>query len=123
MLQENLLNLIREKCAAHWELNLFPDHIIINLPADETDFRSACQQVKLEITACVKAYFPERDLYVLFEIRSGAWNSSFKIGKTVCELETQQPLSEKDEQYKAIERTNKGAGEAREKWDKLKNKQ
>jgi hypothetical protein len=122
MLQENLLKLIREKFATHWELELFRDHIIINLPDKETDFRSACQHVKREVTACVKAHFPERDQDVLFEVRSGAWNSSFKLGKTIPELETEGPLSEKDEQYQAIERTKKAAEEAGEKWERLKSK-
>jgi len=122
MLQEDLLKLIRENCAAHWEFDLFRDHIIINLPGKEADFRSSCQQVKREITACVKAHFPERDQDVIFEVRNGAWNSSFKLGKTIPELETEKPLSEKDEQYQAITRNTKAAGEAREKWDQLKNK-
>jgi hypothetical protein len=122
MLQENLLNLIREKCASHWELNVFQDHIIVNLPDTEADFRSAGQQVKREITACVTEHFPERDEDILFEIRSGAWNSSFKLGKTVPVLKTEGPLSEKDEQYESMARAKKPVEEAREKWDKLKNK-
>jgi hypothetical protein len=111
MLRENLLKLIREKCAAHWELNLFRDHIIINLPDKEVDFRSACQQVKREITVCIKVHFPERDQDVLFEVRSGAWNSSFKLGKTILALETEGPLGEKTNStvYRAHQ---KAAGEA-----------
>jgi len=91
MLQEDLLNLIREQCASHCVLELFRDHIIINLPGDEADFRSAYQKIKREISNCVKVHFPERDKDFLFEVRSGAWNSSFKLGKNIPERETEKP--------------------------------
>jgi hypothetical protein len=64
ILQENLLNIIREKCSSGWELNVFEDHIIVN------------------IIRCVKQHFPDRDFDILFEVRNGSWNCSFKIGKT-----------------------------------------
>jgi hypothetical protein len=82
ILQANLLNIIREKCSSGWELNVFQDHIIINLPDMKKDFRSAYSKVKKEITACVLEHFPERDTDVLFEVRNGSWNCSFKLGKT-----------------------------------------
>jgi hypothetical protein len=84
ILHESLLNIIHEKCSSHWELNIFKDHIIINLPDTEEDFRSAYRKVKREITACVKQHFPERNTEILFEVRNGSWNSSFKLGKTVA---------------------------------------
>ena len=82
--QEHLLNIIREKCSSHWELNVFKDHIIINLPNMEEDFRSAYLKVKREITTCAKQHFPERNTEILFEVRNGSWNSSFKLGKTIA---------------------------------------
>jgi len=82
--QENLLNIIREKCSSHWELNVFKDHIIINLPDLEEDFRSVYLKVKREITACIQQHFPERNTEILFEVRNGSWNCSFKLGKTVA---------------------------------------
>jgi len=83
ILPEELLNIIREKCSSHWELEVYKDHIIINLPDMEEDFRSAYLKVKREITACVKQHFPERSTELLFEVRNGSWNSSFKLGKTI----------------------------------------
>jgi len=70
--QENLLNIIREKCSSSWELNVFKDHIIINLPDIEEDFRSAYLKVKREITECVKQHFPERNTEILFQVRNGS---------------------------------------------------
>jgi hypothetical protein len=82
ILQENLLNIIREKCSSGWELNVFEDHIIVNIMAKDSDFRSTYAIVKQEITRCVKQHFPDRDFDILFEVRNGSWNCSFKIGKT-----------------------------------------
>ena len=84
ILQEDLLNIIREKCSSGWELNVFGDHIIINLRDKEDDFRSAYSKVKQEITICVKQHFPERNADILFEVRNGSWNCSFKLGKTAA---------------------------------------
>jgi hypothetical protein len=81
---EDLLNVVREKCSSHWGLEVYKDHIIINLPDMEEDFRSAYLEVKREITACVKQHFPERNTEILFKVRNGSWNSSFKLGKTVA---------------------------------------
>ena len=82
ILQENLLSIIGEKCSSGWDLNIFEDHIIINVKNGEADFRSAYSKIKQEITLCVKEHFPERDADILFEVRNGSWNCSFKIGKT-----------------------------------------
>jgi hypothetical protein len=79
ILQEHLLNLISNQCSSHWELTVFQDHIIINLPRCEEDFRSAYSKVKQEITSCVLHYFPERNADLLFEVRVGSWNCSFKL--------------------------------------------
>jgi hypothetical protein len=81
ILPENLLTIIREKCSPGWELNVFQDHIIINLPDIEIDFRSAYSKIKKEIAACVLQHFPERNADILFEVRNGSWNCSFKLGK------------------------------------------
>ena len=72
---ENLLSIIREKCSSGWELNVFQDHIIVNLPDEEEDFRSAYSKVKREITACIQQHFPERNADVLFEVRNDSWKS------------------------------------------------
>jgi hypothetical protein len=82
ILQEKLLNIIREKCSSDWDLNVFGEHIIVNIMAKDGDFRSTYGLVKQEITQCVKKHFPERDADILFEVRNGSWNCSFKIGKT-----------------------------------------
>lgn len=83
VLSENLIISISEKCSSSWKLEAFKDHIIINLPDDTgEDFRSVYNKVKREITACVGLYFPDRRSDALFEVRSGSWNCSFKIGKT-----------------------------------------
>jgi hypothetical protein len=86
ILQEHLLNLIRDQCSSLWELTVFQDHIIINLPNNEEDFRSSYNKVKKEITVCVQQYLPERNADLLFEVRIGSWNCSFKLGKTVENL-------------------------------------
>jgi hypothetical protein len=65
------------------ELTVFKDHIIINLPNKEEDYRSAYSKVKKEVTGCVQQHFPERNTELLFEVRSGSWNCSFKLGKTI----------------------------------------
>ena len=82
IVQENILNLIRDNCSAYWELNVFKDHIIINLPETNEDYRLAYTKAKQEITACVKLHFPERDTELLFEVRNGSWNCSFKLMNT-----------------------------------------
>ncbi|WP_295797848.1 hypothetical protein [Mucilaginibacter sp.] len=82
--QENLLSIIREKCSSGWQLDVFRDHIIINLPDNEKDFRLAYSKAKEQITACIQQHFPERNEDVLFEVRNGSWNCSFKLGKTVA---------------------------------------
>jgi len=58
------------------------NHIIINIPDKEDDFRFAFNKAKHEITECVKQHFPERNSDVLFEVRSASWNCSFKLRKT-----------------------------------------
>ncbi|MDB5023616.1 MAG: hypothetical protein JWP78_1371 [Mucilaginibacter sp.] len=80
-LQENILKLIGEQCSPRWELEEYRGHIIINLPDTEEDYRAICQQVKKEITKCVQQHFPERDTELLFEVRNGSWNFSFKLRK------------------------------------------
>jgi hypothetical protein len=86
ILQENLLNIIREECSSGWELNVFGDHIIVNLRDKVDDFRSAYATIKKEIIACIQQHFPERDSDVLFEVRNSSWNCSFKLGKTITHL-------------------------------------
>ena len=86
ILQEDLLNIIREKCSSGWDLNVFGEHIIVNVPEKQDNFRSAYAMVKQEITQCVKEHFPERSADILFEVRNGSWNCSFKIGKTINEI-------------------------------------
>ena len=83
--QDNLLNIIREKCSSGWGLDVFEDHIIVNITGKEKDFRPTYAAVKQEITRCVKTHFPERSADILFEVRNGSWNCSFKIGKTTNE--------------------------------------
>ncbi|MCO5946781.1 hypothetical protein [Mucilaginibacter flavidus] len=85
ILLENLLNIIREKCSSGWELHVFGDHIIVNVMDKENNFRSAYVTIKQDITLCVKEHFPERSTNILFEVRNGSWNCSFKIGKTMNE--------------------------------------
>jgi len=85
VLQVNILSIIREKCSPAWGLNVFGDHIIVNIMEKEDDFRPAYARVKKEITQCMKAHFPERNADILFEVRNGSWNCSFKIGKTLIE--------------------------------------
>jgi len=86
ILQEKMLNTIREKCSSAWDLDIFVDHIIVNIIAKDDNFRTAFAIVKQEITRCVKEHFPERSTDILFEVRNGSWNCSFKIGKTINEL-------------------------------------
>jgi hypothetical protein len=112
IIQQNLLKLICEKCPSHWEVNVFQDHILINLPDTEKDFKSAYRKVKKEIIACVQEHLPAREHEALFEVRNGSWNCSFKLGKTLPELKTEGSLSEKDEQYKAIASAKKSIEEA-----------
>lgn len=86
VLQENILDTIREKCSSGWNLDVFEDHIIVNIIEKEDNFRPAFAVIKQEITRCVKEHFPERMTDILFEVRNGSWNCSFKIGKTINEL-------------------------------------
>lgn len=79
---ENILNIIHERCSPAWQLELLSDQVIINLPELKEDFRSAFNKAKQEIQACVKQYIPERDNDILFEIRTGSWNGSFKLKGT-----------------------------------------
>jgi hypothetical protein len=81
ILPENLLELISEHCSSHWELKVYKDHLIINLPDTQEDYRSVYLQVKKEIAGCVQQHFPERATELRFEVRNGSWNASFKIGK------------------------------------------
>jgi len=115
ILQKNLLKLIAEKCSSHWQVNVFHDHIVIKLPDTEKDFKPAYREVKKEITACVHEHLPERNIDVLFEVRNGSWNCSFKLGKTLTELKTDGTLSEKDEPYEAMAHAKKPIEEARNK--------
>ena len=85
IIQDNLLNIIREKCSSGWKLDVFEDHIIVNITVTEKDFRPIYATVKQEITRCIKTHFPERSADILFEVRNGSWNCSFKIGKTLQE--------------------------------------
>lgn len=62
ILQDNLLNIIREKCSSGWSLDVFEDHIIVNITGTEKDFRPTYAAVKQEITRCIKTHFPERVL-------------------------------------------------------------
>jgi len=77
--------MIREKCSSGWDLDVFGEHIIINIPENQDNFRSSYAMVKQEITRCVKDHFPERSADILFEVRNGSWNCRFKIGKTINE--------------------------------------
>jgi energy-coupling factor transporter transmembrane protein EcfT len=83
ILQEKILKFIREKYSSHWELEEYKDHIIINLPDTGKDYRSAYQQVKKEITRSVQQHFSERNTELIFEVRSGSWNFSFRLAKTL----------------------------------------
>jgi hypothetical protein len=83
MFQEAIISLIREKCPSDWETVLFKGHILVHLPEMEGDFLPRYRKVKKEITACVTEHLPVLEEEVLFEIRSGAWNCSFKLGKTL----------------------------------------
>jgi hypothetical protein len=82
ILHENILKLIREQCPAHWELEVFRDHIIVNLPDTLQDHHAVYRQAKKEITQCVNRHFPERAMELLFEVRNGSWNGGFKLPKT-----------------------------------------
>ena len=83
VLQENILKLLKEKFPPHWDPGIFKDHIIINLPETPEDYRTIYYQVKQEVSVCVRERFPERADDLLFEVRNGSWNSSFKLGKTM----------------------------------------
>lgn len=78
-----LITLIGELWSSDWERVLFKGHILVHLPEMEGDFLSLYRKVKKEITNYVKAHFHILVEEVLFEIRSGAWNCSFKLDKTL----------------------------------------
>jgi hypothetical protein len=83
ILQEKILKFIREKYSSHWELEEYKDHIIINQPDTGKDYRSVYQQVKKEVTRSVQQHFSERNAELIFEVRSGSWNFSFRLAKTL----------------------------------------
>ena len=83
MFQEIIVSLIREKCPSDWDLVFFKGHIQVHLPEMEGDFLPRYRKVKKEITGCVTEHFPVLEEELLFEVRSGAWNCSFKLGKTL----------------------------------------
>jgi hypothetical protein len=83
MFQETIVNLIREKCAPDWDLVFFKGHILVHLPELEGDFLPRYRKVKKEITGWVTEHLPVLEEEVLFEVRSGAWNCSFKLAKTL----------------------------------------
>jgi len=83
MSQETIVNFIREKCPSDWELVLFKGHILVNLPEMEGDFLHRYRKVKKEIMGCVTERLPVLEEVILFEVRSGAWNCSFKLAKTL----------------------------------------
>jgi len=82
ILQEDILKLIRSQCSSHWELEIYKGHIIINLTATQPDYRSVYQEIKEQVTKYVLQHFPERETELIFEVRKGSWNSSFKIGNS-----------------------------------------
>lgn len=81
-LQENIVNVIREKCSPDWVLSIFNDHVIVNLPVSSEESRLAYNKAKKDITSCIKEYVPERNADILFEVRSGSLNCSFKLALT-----------------------------------------
>jgi hypothetical protein len=83
MFQESIVRLIREKCPSDWDLVFFKGHILVHLPEIAGDFLSRYRKVKKEITGCVMEHLPVLEEELLFEVRSGAWNCSFKLGKTM----------------------------------------
>lgn len=83
ILSQNILSKLGEQCSPHWQLALFMDHLIVSLPNEEVDFRSAYHRAKKEIIDCVRQHFPERAAEILVEVRNDSWNCSFKIGKNV----------------------------------------
>jgi len=60
ILRENLLNLIREKCTSTWELDVFEDHIIINVKEEKGDFRPVYISIKKNY-AMRQARFPRAE--------------------------------------------------------------
>jgi hypothetical protein len=83
MFQETVVTLIREKCPTDWDLVFFKGHILVHLPETENDFLPRYRKVKKEIMNYVTEHLPILEEEVLFEVRSGAWNCSFKLGKTL----------------------------------------
>jgi hypothetical protein len=80
MLREAMISLIRDKCPPDWEPALFKRHILVHVPETEGNFLPYYRKVKKEITACVTEQFTVLEEEMLFEIRSGSWNCSFKLG-------------------------------------------
>ncbi len=83
MSHETVVSILREKCPPDWEPVLFKGHILVNLPEMEGNFTLTYRKIKKEITACIIEHLPVLEEEVLFEVRSGAWNCSFKLGKTL----------------------------------------
>jgi hypothetical protein len=86
ILYEELLNTIHEQCLSDSSQEVFKDPIIVNLLATGEDFKGDYHQVKREIMTCVETHFPDKELDILFEVRNGSWNCSFKIGKTAMSI-------------------------------------
>jgi hypothetical protein len=81
MSHETVVSILREKCPPDWELILFKGHILVQLSEMEGDFLPCYRKIKKEITSYVTAHLPVLEEEVLFEVRSCAWNCSFKLGK------------------------------------------
>jgi hypothetical protein len=69
-----------------WEVNIFKDHIIINLRDKRDHYRRPYKQVKQEIPKCIRQHVPEREAELLFEIRNGPRNFSFKLRETMTSV-------------------------------------
>jgi hypothetical protein len=83
MFQETVVSLIRERCPSDWETVFFKGHILVHLPEMEDDFLPRYRKVKKEIMGCLTQHLPVLEEEVLFEVRSGPWNCSFKLGQTL----------------------------------------
>jgi hypothetical protein len=51
------------------------------MPEMEGDFPSRHRKIKKEILGCIMEHSPVHEEEVLFEVRSGDWNCSFKPDK------------------------------------------